>query len=214
MSTGDKVTAPPVPSTPKGAPWGDQQEIIRLLQLLVDQGGGEPGSPAARAATAVKGPEAFTVPTPATALPIPEGLSQTELLELLVGSAQSTALFAFGREARWLSFDDSIAALESAKEEQTVPFDGVIPSLIVQFPDGLVTSAGKTLVDVRLLYESDFVVPGMDNQWLSFNNFLLVFPVNQAVASGKKLFLERKNYDSTYDHTVTAFVLVLSQEQA
>jgi len=109
-----------------------------------------------------------------------------------------------------LTFRKTIASLESDHEDNRVPLDGVVEKVVMQFPAGC-----SFLVDVRLLYRIDdheyYVVPSVENQFISLDDAAPTFITSFPVRAGKTLRVEWYNYDDTYPHTVPVIVTMISK---
>lgn len=109
-----------------------------------------------------------------------------------------------------LSFRKTVAKLKSDHEDNRVPFDSIVTSVIMQFPAGC-----NFLVDVRLLYRvadhEYYIIPSVENQFIALDDATPTFHTSYPVSVGKTLRVEWYNYDDTYPHTVPVVVSMMSK---
>ncbi|MDI6860139.1 MAG: hypothetical protein QMC85_06565 [Methanocellales archaeon] len=109
-----------------------------------------------------------------------------------------------------LSFRKTVAKLESDHEDNRVPFDGIVTSVIMQFPAGC-----NFLVDVRLLYRvadhEYYIIPSVEDQFIALDDATPTFHTSYPVSVGNTLRAEWYNYDDTYSHTVPVIVTMMSK---
>lgn len=193
---------PPPPSTPERAPWDEIRLILNRLDRLIAAVEGRPGVLAVELRPELEVALARRAAFPAN-------------LNQVLEAIQRHTRFAWDRDFRWLPFSKSIAALGEDKVERLIPWNSLAVMALFHFPDGPVTTAGVTLMDVRLLYIKGGVtslVPSIDGEWVSHNDVILPFPINADAEMGGQFRVEWRNYDSSNAHTVPVHLLLLRKD--
>ena len=186
MANDRGIHPPPVPSTPKDAPWEDLQTLIKRLDKLIEIMSSPviPGAPSVRIFGAPGA--AGTVGQLITVMQdlVPESLGKSEIIP----------------------FQKTVAVSRQEEQDRQIPFTGTVRDVIMAFPAGC-----HQLVEVRLVYlpkggSYKYVVPTIDSSFVALDDFTVMFSPRFLVKSPGNLRVEWWNYDSLNSHTVPVIV--------
>jgi len=109
-----------------------------------------------------------------------------------------------------ITFAQRLQPLQGLKLEEDVPIDGMIISVLFNFPDGCYDPAtGNYLVGMALGHGTEQICPSED--MLSLNNATPVFPVNQRVKANDTIWAVMENADGLNVHGVSIIVTIVGE---
>jgi hypothetical protein len=107
-----------------------------------------------------------------------------------------------------VTFSRVLQPLEGWKAEEDVPIDGMITSVIFNFPDGCYDSTtGNYLVDMAFGHGKEQICPSEGT--LALNNIPVVFPINQKVKKNDSLWVVMENADALNPHGVSIIAIIV-----
>ncbi len=136
---------------------------------------------------------------------IAPGKTYNDAIQVVIQSIVSKERLPQTKETPVLSFSKSIPAVTGDSQDRDVPFDSIVTSVIMFFPNGT-----SNLVDVRVLNlvgdNKVFLVPSRDESYISLNNVIVPFTINKFVPKNSRITVEWNNYDAVFQHTIPTMI--------